>query len=150
RIRMPLLIVTAIIGACGKMKRTARRAGSARDGTTSDQPRPSSPSPCIQTTAASGFGAVSISIAGSSGSVMAFGAGSGVPFYETAPSTLDIHWLESCVHRPRGSLRSRCAITRRSELHRTTRLRDLIAAPEIVVMPGVHDALGARLAEAAG
>jgi methylisocitrate lyase len=26
----------------------------------------------------------------------------------------------------------------------------LIAAPEILVMPGVHDALGARLAEAAG
>ncbi|MFI4888259.1 MAG: hypothetical protein ACHP7B_05880 [Burkholderiales bacterium] len=26
----------------------------------------------------------------------------------------------------------------------------MIAAPEILVMPGVHDALGARLAEAAG
>jgi methylisocitrate lyase len=35
-------------------------------------------------------------------------------------------------------------------LHRTTRLRELIAAPEVLVMPGVHDALGARLAEAAG
>lgn len=35
-------------------------------------------------------------------------------------------------------------------LRRTTRLKQLIAAPEIVVMPGVHDALGARLAEAAG
>ena len=32
----------------------------------------------------------------------------------------------------------------------TTRLKQLIAAPEILVMPGVHDALGARLAEGAG
>lgn len=35
-------------------------------------------------------------------------------------------------------------------MRRTTRLRELIAAPRILVMPGVHDALGARLAEAAG
>ena len=35
-------------------------------------------------------------------------------------------------------------------MRRTTRLKALIAAPEILVMPGVHDALGARLAEAAG
>ena len=35
-------------------------------------------------------------------------------------------------------------------MRRTTRLRELIAAPEILVMPGVHDALGARIAEAAG
>ena len=35
-------------------------------------------------------------------------------------------------------------------LRRTTRLRELIAEPEILVMPGVHDALGARIAEAAG
>jgi 2,3-dimethylmalate lyase len=35
-------------------------------------------------------------------------------------------------------------------LRKTTRLKQLIAAPEIVVMPGVHDALGARLAAAAG
>lgn len=33
---------------------------------------------------------------------------------------------------------------------RTTRLRQLIAAPEILVMPGLHDALSARIAEAAG
>jgi 2,3-dimethylmalate lyase len=35
-------------------------------------------------------------------------------------------------------------------LRTTTRLKSLIAAPEILVMPGVHDALGCRLAEAAG
>jgi len=35
-------------------------------------------------------------------------------------------------------------------LRRTTRFRQLIAAPEILVLPGVHDALGVRLAEAAG
>jgi len=35
-------------------------------------------------------------------------------------------------------------------MRRTTRLRNLIAAPEIAVLPGVHDALGARLAEQAG
>jgi len=35
-------------------------------------------------------------------------------------------------------------------LRHTTRLRELIAAPDILIMPGVHDALGARLAEAAG
>jgi methylisocitrate lyase len=35
-------------------------------------------------------------------------------------------------------------------LRRTARLKELIAAPEIVVLPGVHDTLGVRLAEAAG
>jgi methylisocitrate lyase len=35
-------------------------------------------------------------------------------------------------------------------MRRTTRLKALIAAPDILVMPGVHDALGVRLAEAAG
>jgi 2,3-dimethylmalate lyase len=35
-------------------------------------------------------------------------------------------------------------------VRRTSRFKELIAAPEILVMPGVHDALGARLAEAAG
>jgi methylisocitrate lyase len=32
----------------------------------------------------------------------------------------------------------------------TTRFRDLLARPEILVMPGVHDALSARIAEAEG
>lgn len=35
-------------------------------------------------------------------------------------------------------------------MRRTTRLKELIAAPRILVMPGVHDALGARIAETAG
>ena len=35
-------------------------------------------------------------------------------------------------------------------MRRTTRLKELIAAPRILVMPGVHDSLGARIAEAAG
>lgn len=35
-------------------------------------------------------------------------------------------------------------------MRRTSRLKALIAEPRILVMPGVHDALGARLAEAAG
>jgi len=35
-------------------------------------------------------------------------------------------------------------------VRKTTRFRQLIAAPEILVMPGVHDALGVRLADAAG
>ncbi len=35
-------------------------------------------------------------------------------------------------------------------MRRTTRLKQLIAAPDIVIMPGVHDALGVRLADAAG
>ena len=35
-------------------------------------------------------------------------------------------------------------------MRRTTRLKQLIDAPDILVMPGVHDALGARLAEAVG
>ena len=33
-------------------------------------------------------------------------------------------------------------------MRRTTRLKQLIAAPDIVIMPGVHDALGVRLADA--
>ncbi len=36
------------------------------------------------------------------------------------------------------------------DVRKTTRLRTLIEAPDILVMPGIHDALGARLAEAAG
>ena len=35
-------------------------------------------------------------------------------------------------------------------MRRTTRFRRLLEAPEILVMPGVHDALGARIAEQAG
>ena len=35
-------------------------------------------------------------------------------------------------------------------MRKSTRLKELIAAPDIVVLPGVHDALGCRLAEAAG
>ena len=35
-------------------------------------------------------------------------------------------------------------------MKRTTRLRQLIAQQEILVLPGVHDALGARIAEQAG
>jgi methylisocitrate lyase len=35
-------------------------------------------------------------------------------------------------------------------MRKTARLKSLLAAPEILVMPGVHDALGVRLAEAAG
>ena len=35
-------------------------------------------------------------------------------------------------------------------MRRTTRLREMIAASGILVMPGVHDALGARLAEMQG
>jgi methylisocitrate lyase len=35
-------------------------------------------------------------------------------------------------------------------MRRTTRFRRLVEAPEILVMPGVHDALGAKIAEQAG
>jgi methylisocitrate lyase len=35
-------------------------------------------------------------------------------------------------------------------MRRTTRLRRLIEAPEILLLPGVHDALGARIAEKVG
>jgi methylisocitrate lyase len=35
-------------------------------------------------------------------------------------------------------------------MRRTTRFRQLVDAPEILVMPGVHDALGAKIAEQAG
>ncbi len=35
-------------------------------------------------------------------------------------------------------------------MRRTTRFRQLIEAPEILVLPGVHDALGAKIAERAG
>ena len=35
-------------------------------------------------------------------------------------------------------------------MRRTTRFRQLVEAPEILVMPGVHDALGAKIAEQAG
>ena len=35
-------------------------------------------------------------------------------------------------------------------MRRTTRLRQLLAAPEILVMPGAHDALSARIIEQAG
>ena len=32
----------------------------------------------------------------------------------------------------------------------TTRLKQLVQAPELLMMPGVHDALSARIAENAG
>ena len=35
-------------------------------------------------------------------------------------------------------------------MRRTTRFRQLVEAPDILVMPGVHDALGAKIAEQAG
>jgi 2,3-dimethylmalate lyase len=35
-------------------------------------------------------------------------------------------------------------------MRRTTRFRQLVEAPEVLVMPGVHDALGAKIAEQAG
>ena len=35
-------------------------------------------------------------------------------------------------------------------MRKTSRFKQLIAAPQILVMPGVHDALGVRLAETAG
>src|SRR6185437_5391967 len=69
RIRMPLLIVTAITGACGKMNRTGSSFGNPSDGTTCDQPLPSSPRPCIQMTEAFGCGPVSISIASSNSAI---------------------------------------------------------------------------------
>jgi hypothetical protein len=43
RMRKPWLIVTGITGACGNRKRTRSFARSCSAGTTSDQPRPSSP-----------------------------------------------------------------------------------------------------------
>src|SRR6516165_817418 len=70
RIGKPWLIVTGMTGACGNRKRTASVGGMRSAGTTSDQPWPSSPRPCSQMTAASGFDAVSISTAGSNDSDM--------------------------------------------------------------------------------
>ncbi len=58
---------------------------------------------------------------------------------EAAPAAL-------CDNRPLRAAPARV----RLPMRRTTRLKELIASPRIVVMPGVHDALGARLAEAAG
>ncbi len=35
-------------------------------------------------------------------------------------------------------------------MRKTTRFKQLIVAPELLMMPGVHDALSARIAESAG
>ena len=35
-------------------------------------------------------------------------------------------------------------------MRKTTRFKELVQAPELLVLPGVHDALSARVAEAAG
>src|SRR6185369_1945215 len=40
--------------------------------------------------------------------------------------------------------------TRKILMRRTTRFRELVEAPEILVLPGVHDALSARIAAEAG
>jgi len=61
RMRMPLLMVTGRIGACGKTKRTGR--GTSSSGTMGSKSCPSAPRPCSQITAAPGSGPVSISIA---------------------------------------------------------------------------------------
>ncbi len=62
RMRMPMLIVTGRIGACGKTKRTGVAAGRPSSGTIGSKSWPSAPRPCSQITAARGFGPVSISI----------------------------------------------------------------------------------------
>src|SRR5438093_842881 len=69
RLTMPRLIVTGRMGACGNTKRTGvpRRPSA---GTMSTKSWPSAPSPCIQLTARSGDGAVSISSVSSSASAM--------------------------------------------------------------------------------
>src|SRR5229473_7920483 len=70
RMRMPPLIVTGWIGACGKTKRIAD-GGSRIWGTIGAKSLPSAPSPCSQMTLAAGFFPVSISIASrSSGMVI--------------------------------------------------------------------------------
>src|SRR5688572_3984980 len=61
RMRMPLLIVTGRIGACGNTKRTA--CSSSSSGTIGSKSCPSAPRPCSQITAARGSGPVSISTA---------------------------------------------------------------------------------------
>src|SRR5262245_54598264 len=69
RMRMPLLIVTARTGACGKTKRTG--LGRRNSGTIGSKSWPSAPRPCSQMTEATGFGPVSISTASISRSVAA-------------------------------------------------------------------------------
>ena len=57
RITWPLLIVTGRIGACGKMKRSARPSGSGSSRTMGTKSQPSAPRPCIQMTVPIGIGA---------------------------------------------------------------------------------------------
>ena len=72
RMRMPLLIVTARTGACGKTKRTATAGGSASSGTIGTKSLPSAPSPWSQMTLAVGCGAVSSSMQGRRSAGMGF------------------------------------------------------------------------------
>src|SRR5262249_53944459 len=58
RMRMPWLMVTGRIGACGKTKRTGFASSSS--GTIGSKSCPSAPRPCSQMTAVSGSGPVSI------------------------------------------------------------------------------------------
>src|SRR5688500_266985 len=62
RICMPLLIVTARTGACGKTKRTAGQSSSTSSGTIGSKSWPSAPRPCSQITLQAGAGPVSTSI----------------------------------------------------------------------------------------
>src|SRR5260221_12439103 len=69
RMRMPALIVTGWIGACGKTKRIAN-GGWRIWGTIGAKSLPSAPSPCSQMTLADGFFPVSISIASRSSGIV--------------------------------------------------------------------------------
>ena len=66
RICMPLLMVTARSGACGKMKRSASEAGSGSSRTMGTKSHPSAPRPCSQITVPAGSAPVASSTWGSS------------------------------------------------------------------------------------
>src|SRR5262245_35953362 len=80
----------------------------------------------------------------------------GPPHPHPNPNPLPLGWERARLRiAARPALHYRCATrTRRrglgAEMKCTTRFRLLIEAPEIVVLPGVHDALTLRIAEQAG
>src|SRR5690606_24859895 len=65
RMRMPLLMVTARIGACGNTKRKAGHPNLTSSGTIGSKSWPSAPRPCSHSTVHSGAGPVSCSTASS-------------------------------------------------------------------------------------
>jgi hypothetical protein len=143
------LSVTGRTGACGNTNRIDSDDGSRISSTIGTKSLPSAPRPCSQIIAASGGRRPEFDGERSEGTAFTGTPspcnGGGRPASYRGPRLGRRRSGERVPHAGAGA-----DLDWSPPLRKTTRLKQLIAAPQIVVLPGVHDALGVRLAEAAG